>query len=265
MPIFHHPFWGYQLEYPQDWIHEPIGDTEAFAAIPEALQTDYDGPQSGHLLIHGEWNPTRRPVEDLWKSHIAKTASFLGAKKVRSAPWKMANSQGFETELVLSKKSPKRLWVGLLENEYTLLHLMVTHHKLERDAFEPIVSRVISSLEFDVTTADIELNNNGFPLPPGYRPIDPSILLTDIRAEEDWEAYDGTNTVDALQAFYLRESTQYGWQAQEYIPFPNTSHHNFARIHFQKDGRVIILAILPYAPDDQRKPNVGKIVIQHNR
>ena len=86
MTIFQHKLWGYELTYPDEWTHKSIQDTEGFAATPESLTPDYAGPKPEHLLVRGEWNGTRQPIETLWGQHVGKLAVMLGAKNVGATP-----------------------------------------------------------------------------------------------------------------------------------------------------------------------------------
>ena len=50
MPVYQQPLWGYQITYPEGWIHETQGATEAFAARLEALDSAYQGPDAGQIV-----------------------------------------------------------------------------------------------------------------------------------------------------------------------------------------------------------------------
>ncbi|MEA3351225.1 MAG: hypothetical protein U9Q82_11430 [Chloroflexota bacterium] len=259
MTKFQHKLWGYELSYPDNWTHKTIEDSDGFAANPEALTPNYAGPDLGHLLVRGEWNGSRQPIETLWGQHVGKLAVMLGAKNIGAAPWQMGGASGFEVEIVLPKRSTKRLWAGILARGTTLLHFMVLHHKEERDRFEPLATQIISSLRFIEHADDIATNQAGLPLPPNYTPIDPNKALPDITDPEYWQAYDGNSGIGALQTFYLREARVHGWEITEYVPFPSESELDFARLKLQKEGRTATLGILP---SDEEIPT-AKIAIKY--
>ncbi len=250
--LFQHILWGYEFSYPDHWIHQEVQDADAFAphvlATPDALEPSYSGPDAGHLLVRGEWNWQRQPVEPLWNQHIGKLAGMLGAKQVGSASWKLGEAVGLEAEIVLPKKDNQRLWAGILMRDFRVLHFMVTHPKEVRDQFEPVVTKIISSLHFPNRMPGIKASREGLPLPPGYEPVDPQSILADISDRENWRAYAGKSGIGALQAFYLREVPIHNWDTEEYIPFPGPSDLGFARLQLRKDDLKIMLGILPYDP-----------------
>ncbi|MFH1632974.1 MAG: hypothetical protein ABIG63_03060 [Chloroflexota bacterium] len=258
MTIFQHKLWGYELTYPDEWTHKSIQDTEGFAAIPESLTPDYAGPTLGHLLVRGEWNGARQPIELLWGQHVGKLAVMLGAKNVGAAPWQMGGASGFEVEIVLPKQNDKRLWAGILAREATILHFMVVHLKEERAWFEPLATQIISSLRFVERASGIATNQVGLPLPPNYTPADPNTILPDIADPEHWRAYEGLSRVDALQAFYLREAPAHGWEITEYVPFSSQSDIDFARLQLRKDDQTVMLGIMP----SEGKNPTGNIAIK---
>ena len=259
MTVFKHVLWGYELTYPDDWLHKKAFDVDAFAAYPESLDPGYEGEKLGHLLVRGEFNPQMQPVDDLWNRHIAKMSVMLNAKRLGSAPLQFGGGIGYEVEIVLPKKDKKRLWAGILTYRTTILHLMVLHLKENRTWFEPIASKVIASIRFFDRANEADLNQAGLPLPLDYAPTDPTAILPDIQDSANWQAYDGTGDIGALQNFYLRELDNYGWDVIEYSPFPASKEVNFARFHIHKEGTYAILGILP--TDD--KPPLGKIVIKY--
>jgi hypothetical protein len=173
-------------------------------------------------------------------------AGMMGAKKVGSAPWGMGGAFGMEAEILLPAKEDRRLWAGILEKDFTVLKFLVTHAKQDRPWFEPIATRIISSLSFPTRVQNIDLSPEGLPLPPGYSPADPALIIPDIADPMNWRAYDGQSQAGALQAFYLREAPNYGWQITEYVPFPSASDLGFARIHLHNDARQLILGIMPF-------------------
>ena len=65
MSVFQHVLWGYELTYPDNWVHQTTGAVEAFAAISEALTPDYSGEYSGQILVRGEFNCARQPIGPL--------------------------------------------------------------------------------------------------------------------------------------------------------------------------------------------------------
>jgi hypothetical protein len=245
MNIYQQSLWGYQLELPAGWVHETIQDTEGFAASAEALTPNYEGENAGHLLIRGEWNGTRQPIEPLWNQHITRLSVMLGAKKLGAAPWQMSGGRGFEAEILLPKKANQRLWIGILAYEVILLHFMVSHPKEERQRFEPLVTQAIRSLRFLERTDPIPLDEAGIPLPGGYTPADPTAYLTDVAASPHWQAYDGQASIGALQAFYHRELPVYGWEIDEFTPFPNQTGLTFARLHITRGAQKAALGLLP--------------------
>jgi hypothetical protein len=246
MAIFQHVLWGYELTYPDGWVHQTIQDADSFAAVAEALNMDYLGSDAGQVLVRGEWNCARQPVEPFWNQHIGKLASMLGAKQVGSAPWHMAGATGIEAEIVLPKRDNRRLWAGILARDFRILHFVVTHPKDERLRFDPIATAIISSLRFPNRIMGLKQTREGLPLPPGYTPVDPLCIIPDISNSEQWRAYDGQNGIGALQAFYLREAPVHGWEITEYVPFPSPADLGFARLKLSKNDQQIMLGIMPF-------------------
>ncbi|MBS1249299.1 MAG: hypothetical protein MAG431_00875 [Chloroflexi bacterium] len=257
MTVFQNQLWGYELTYPGDWIHKTDQEREVFAAVPEAFRADYRGPQAAQLLVRGEWNGQNKPIESLWGQHVGKLAVMVGAKNTGSASWQMGGASGFEVEIVLPKRDEKRLWVGVLSRGLILLHFTVVHHKEERDRLDPLFTQIISSLAFIERANEIKTNSGGFPLPPGYIPVPPDDVIDDIANIKNWKAYKGGNSMGALQAFYFRELPNYGWEMDEFLPFP--SEHtgiNFARIKIHQRKKHLTLGILPFGEEP------AKLVIQ---
>lgn len=262
MAVFQHVLWGYELSYPDDWIHQTQGSIETFAGIPEALTPDYAGPNSGQILVRCEWNCARQPIEPLWNRHVGMLASWLGAKEVGSAPWQMGGAAGLEAEIVLPTKDARRLWTGILEHNFTVLHFIVLHLKEERSIFEPLATQVISSLRFPAETAGVRTGAEGLPLPPDYDPVPAQDVIEDIANPESWRAYDGRSGVDALQAFYLREAPNYGWQVTEYVPFPSPANLGFARLRLEREGRPVTLGIMPYHDEGEAETLPARLVFK---
>ncbi len=110
-------FWGYELTYPDFWIHKHVTDTDYFSVSPDYHDPLYDGPDPGQIAIRGEWNWARKDITPLWNEHIGLLAGILGAKDIGSAPWKLGDATGVEAEIVLPKKENRRLWTGILTHE----------------------------------------------------------------------------------------------------------------------------------------------------
>ena len=170
---------------------------------------------------------------------------MLGAKEVGSAPWKIGEAAGLEAEIVLPKKDNQRLWTGILMRDFRVIHFMVTHPKEVREEFEPVATKLISSLRFPARILGIKVSREGVPLPPGYTAVDPKSILPDISDSEKWRAYSGTDGIGALQAFYLREIPIHNWDIAEYVPFPGSSDLGFARFQLRRDNKQITLGIMP--------------------
>src|SRR5689334_410631 len=118
MTIFRNILWGYELKYPEHWTHQVMQDADAFVSVTEALDPYYEGADAGQILVRGEWNWERKPIEPLWNQHIGKLAGLMGAKEVGSAPWKLGQAAGLEAEIVLPKKDNRRLWTGILMQDF---------------------------------------------------------------------------------------------------------------------------------------------------
>lgn len=251
MAVFQQILWGYELTLPDNWVHQVAEDSDGFAATVNAFDPSHADPDAGYLLIRGEWNWKRLPIEPLWNQHIGMLAGILGAKEVGSAPWKLGTASGLEAEIVLPKHENRRLWTGILMHDLRVLHFMVAHPKELRETFEPLATRMISSLRFPERVPGIEISDDGLPLPPGYSPVEPRTILTDITGPENWRAYTGSSGIGALQAFFLRELPVHQWELDEYLPFPGSTDLGFARFQIQKDGQKIMLGLMPYDPSGQ--------------
>jgi len=250
MQVFQNVLWGYKLNYPDGWIHHNREMIEAFVAIPAALDEDYTGAQSGQVMVRCEWNPYGRPIGPIWTKQVGMMASWLGAKKVGSAPWRIGEAVGLEAEIQLPQKDQRRLWSGVLAHQGVVFNFVVLHLKEERAIFEPIATQIIASLQFPPE------------MPPGYAPSPAPDFSDDIPNPQHWRAYNGRAGADALQAFYVREAPRFGWQIGEYVPYPGTSDLGFARFRFEKDGRSITLGILPYQDEPQAQAPYGRLAFK---
>jgi hypothetical protein len=262
MPIFQHPLWGYELSYPESWTHRLVNDTEAFVVDPDALGTETIGVAAGQILVRPELNYPPRLIEPVWNQHIGRVAGMLGARQIGSAPWRMAGATGIEAEIVLPKRENQRLWAGVLAHGYVILKFSVTHPKEERSLIEPAATRIISSLKFIKGLNDLTINDWGLPLPPGYTPALPSEIIQDIADPQNWQAYNGQSGVDALQAFYLRELGNAGWDILEYVPFPSLVELGFARMQVHKGDYSVTLGILPYGTEKVSPSNPGRLAFK---
>ncbi|MHB8089840.1 MAG: hypothetical protein ACYDH2_16495 [Anaerolineaceae bacterium] len=245
MTVFQHIFWGYELTYPDFWIHQKIQDTDIFISTLEALESDYNGSGAGQIQIRGEWNWARQNIEPLWNQQLGKIAGIVGARNVGSAPWRIGDSTGIEAEIVLPKKDKNRLWTGILIHEFCILHFMVMHPKEMREQFEPEATRIISSLQFPKIIAGSKVTSEGLPLPPNFDAIDPEKILNDITDVNHWRAFTGEAEVGALQSFYLRELLTHDWKIIEYVPYSSLSELGFARYKLLKEEQSLILGLMP--------------------
>ena len=258
MKKFQHQLWGYQIDLPDNWNHKQFGQKDGFSEDPDAFLPDYQGKKLAQLLINGEWNSLQLPIVDLWQSHLGKTSLMMGAKNLGSAAWEMAGGQGFEVEIGLAKKSPHRLWAGILENGLLVLTILVLHLKENRDKIEPLISETITSLKYLERVDQVDQLPNGMPLPDSATPVDPLDIVTDIPDPENWQAFQGDFSTGALQAFYLRELPQFGWDITRYVPFPNPGELPFARILLEKDGQTYSLGLMPGAEGEKSSSIVLK-------
>ncbi len=263
MAIFQHILWGYELTYPDNWIHQTLGDVEGFAPSPEALEDDYQGEQNGHLLVRAEWNGQLKDLQPLWNQHIGLTAGMLGAKNVGGAPWTMGGAQGMEAEIVLPKSSNRRLWAGILGRGALVLHFMVSHNMHERAWFEPLFTRLISSLRFPASLAEgLACDASGLPLPPAYTPAAPTELVDDIADPQHWQAYRGASSIGSLQAFYLREAQYNGWEIDSFEPFPGVTDAGFARFELRHNATALTLGLLPYGGERVNSASPANLVLK---
>lgn len=262
MAIFQDLLWGYELTYPDHWTHQSLEDVEGFAASPKALQAGYQGEKNGHLLVRAEWNGLLQDLQPLWNQHIARTAGMLGAKNVGAAAWKMGGAVGMEAEIALPKNSNQRLWVGILERGPVILHFMVSHSLEERTWFEPLVTRLISSLHFPANWEGLQQDATGLPLPPGYMQVEPTDLISDIADPIPWRAYRGSSPVGALQAFYLRELQKNGWEIENFEPFPGLTDLGFARFKVRQGITSLTLGLMPYSGERVSSTSPANLVLQ---
>jgi hypothetical protein len=257
--------WGYKLTYPQDWAHLSIGDSQTFAAVPEALEGDYDGPRSGRLLIQPEWNPGLLEIGPLWTQHIGRFAGLIGASQVGSAPWALAGARGLEAEVRLPKRDRRRMWTGILTHRFLVLKMMVVHLVEERTEFQPAFTRLIGSLGFPESVPEaLSLDPPGIALPPNVVEINPGQVLPDIGTPENWRAFTASGSMGALQAFFMREVPAAGWNIEGYDPFPSTGGPGFARFFLRKESRAITIGILPPEADPTHGEALARIVLKLN-
>ncbi len=262
MPKFQDHLWGYELTYPDNWVHQTIQDTEAFAEHAEALTPDYEGALAGQILLRLELNPFRQAIEPIWSQHIARYAGLMGAKNVGSAPWHMAEASGLEAEIVLPKKENQRFWTGILQRQFIILKFAVVHPLEARKYFEPLATQIISSLRFIQQATDLAVTPDILPLPPGYAPADPQSLISDIQDSVNWRAYTGAASMAALQAFYLREAPNHGWAVLTYDPFPAKTELGFARLELRQGVRTAMLGILPMGDAPLNSNSPGSLAVK---
>ena len=262
MAIFQNPLWGFELTYPDDWVQKSKTGMDGFAQDAHAFdQAGVVDEQVGHMLVRGEFNGRRSPIAPLWNQHITKLSIMLGAKKLGSSPFSIGGANGFEAEILLSKKTNRRLWAGILARETVILHFMVSHKKTERASFEPQVTKIISSLRFFERAKGLNTIGNNLPIPPNYLPVEPASLVPDAKNDASWIAYAGQSDLSALQNFYYRELPNFGWEISEFIPFPNQVEVGFARLRIHKDDLTATLGILPFG---EKKPS-GKIIVKYEK
>lgn len=259
MKTFSDPLWGYSITYPDNWVENNLGEIQAFASVPEALVRDYTGVNAGYLILRGEFNHTAESIEPLWNSHITKISMMVGAKNLGSAPLAIGGGKGYEAEIVMPKSKDQRLWTGILSYGLTILHLMVEHPLSNRDWFEPLATKMVSSLRFTSKNPGLETIEGEIPLPPNFTAADPATILADLNNPQGWLAFQGEGTIGSLQAFYLRELPQFGWEVAEFIPYPNQTEINFARLQFTRGQQKATLGILPTNP----QKNSAAIVIKY--
>jgi hypothetical protein len=249
MTIFQNIFWGYEITYPDFWLHKQSGDTDYFVMSTESLDPLYDGEDAGQIAIRCEWNWAQKDIKPLWNEHIGLVAGIIGAKNIGSAPWQIVDAIGLEAEIVLPKKDTRRLRTGILARGFCVLHFMVIHPKVVREQFEPAATKIISSLRFPGNFERVIISPEGLPIPPEYTMTDPASIINDIAEPEKWFAYDGLANIGALQSFYLRELIKQNWEISEYIPYTAASDLGFARYTIKKNQQTLILGLMPSVKD----------------
>lgn len=253
--------WGYSLDYPESWHLQKDSDAIILTAPAQSYPHPRKAENQGQITLRPEWNPEKVAAQKRWNLHIGKVAGMIGAKRVGSSPWQLGPLKGMEAELALPKKNPLRLWTGILVHERMILHLLVTHHKEDRTWFEPQATSILRSLRVHApaSTSEDELM---FPLPPGYTPADPQDILEDIDDASTWQAFTGTASIAALQAFYLRELPSAGWDIAGYDPIPGPPEPGFARLALQREGVHLIMGILPAGGDEPASAQTGTLVLR---
>jgi len=246
MTTFVHTMWGFSLDYPAGWVHHPLQDGAAFARTEAALVPGCDGALGGHIMVSAEWNGLRREVEPLWKEHVARMATMLGAKQIRSAPWRIGPAEGIEAEVALPKKDAGRLWLGILSHDLIVLKFLVSHPLALRAEFEPLATEVLRSLRFLEAVPDLPQHPCGLALPPDCTPLPASKILEDLADQGSWEAFETPHSLGAVQAFYWREAPAAGWEITTFQPYPGDHPLPFARVGLHRQGRAIALGIIPH-------------------
>lgn len=243
VPVFQQHFWGYEITYPDHWVHATHGDVEAFALHPQALDVAYDGPRMGYLLIRAELNAYQMPLDTLWAEHLSRIAIMHGAKQVGSKPYFVGQSKGFAAELMLPRREDKRLWTAVLAAGGIVLHVLAMHRSSEALDFQPL----ISSLRYASLVSGVTLSARGMPLPTGSLPVEPADVFPDITAADHWETYRASAAVDALQIFYAREAPAHGWEVLGYSPYPNRDPAiQHASLVLYRDGCGAAVHLLPH-------------------
>ena len=259
MQIYQNLLWGYELQYPENWKHFYQENAEWFK--PDLVEDN--NTFQGHLILAAEWVYPPRKIEQLWQKHILSTAGKVEAKNIGSAPWKIGNAVGYEAEIVLPKRENKRLWTGILLNGPLLLNMVVAHHLKERQTFEPLVSDILRNLKFPEHFPQISQNPVEIPLPPGYTQTQVKDILPDINEEDIWYAYQGGESMGALQAFYARELLAAGWFIEEFVSFPEQAQElGFCRIRVQKAGKTCLIGLMPYGEDILTSRSPAKVVMK---
>jgi hypothetical protein len=255
MTTFVQPLWGFSMDLPAGWVHRSLQNGDAFAQIEDAFDPGYAGPLGGHIMIHAEWNGLHRPVEPIWKEHVARVATMFGAKQVQSAPWRIGPAEGLEAEIALPKKEANRLWLGVLSHDMIMLKLLVAHPLARRAEFEPQATDVLRSLRFLESVPDLPQHPCGLPLPPDCTPQPTAEILEDLGSQGSWEVFGTPHSMGAVQAFFWREARAAGWEITSFQPYPGDHPLPFARVGLHKAGGAIALGILPHRQRaDEREP-----------
>jgi hypothetical protein len=180
---------------------------------------------------------------------------MLGAKQVRSAPWRIGPAEGLEAEIALPKKEASRLWLGVLSHDMIMLKFLVAHPMACRAEFEPQATDVLRSLRFLESVPDLPQHPCGLPLPPDCTPLPTTEILEDLGSQGSWEVFGTPHSMGAVQAFFWREARAAGWEITSFQPYPGDHPLPFARVGLHKTGSVIALGILPHRQGaDEREP-----------
>ena len=141
----------------------------------------------------------------------------------------------------------------LLASAGMILHLALTHRVEEKAYFQPLASRMVQSLRFVAHTESPLAEELPLPLPPAYRPVPATEVLSDATPEQDWHAYQGEAPISALQAFYLRELPYQGWHIEAYYPLPNRDPEVKVGIFVARQGKQrLVLALVPHGKEPVR-------------
>jgi hypothetical protein len=255
------PLWGYSFYYPDDWSYQNISGVDNFTPSDRDDRSASEAMDRGYLLVQPEWNASLKPVQPLWQTHIGRVAPMIGAKNVVTASWKMAGTQGLETEIVLPKSKEERLWVGILPFGHIVLKFVASHPTEDRSWFEPQASDIIKSLHFLTTTPQAKRTEEGIPLPPAANHIDPSKATIEIKDPSLWKGFEVGEAIGAIQAFYLRESDALGWSLEEFTPYPNDSGLEMARFRLRKEKQIVAVGLIPVS--SQTGSSLTQILIKH--
>ncbi|MBI9043401.1 MAG: hypothetical protein JEZ06_02875 [Anaerolineaceae bacterium] len=269
MTIYQNQYWGYELLVPDGWFqnHHSENDTNSFSPNkPETENTkeeeEEEEEEISQLLIRCEWMFPPRPIEPIWRQHIGLTAGVMGAKNVGSAPWVHANSEGFETEIILPKRSNTRLWAGILAKNFMVMKFMLTHPRKDHDWLQPIATELIKSIWFPEKMDHVEQTPAGIPLPSNWIQTDPSKWVPDIQDLGKWSAYIGAANIGMLQYFYVREVIAYGWKIIDFSAFPGNANLGFSKLRIEKAGQTATIGILPAEEENISVQSPAVIVIK---
>lgn len=263
MTLFQDLYWGIELIYSQPWQYRYHEGAVWFEPRGETPEGEDQVPSRGHLIIRADWTYPNDDIDKLWSQHVMALAGGMGAKNVGSAPLIIRNAKGYEAEIILPKKENTRLWLGILKNGPIVLNMVVAHHIKEREWMEPEVSKMIASLNFFQKAEGLSINDHGLPIPPDYLPYDPLLIVSDIPDATNWQAYSGNASIGALQAFYMREASNFGWSITGYIPFPsNQSDLGFSRFELAKGEQACTVGIMPYGSEMLTSASPSRIVIK---